>query len=120
MKKICIISPEGYPVPATKGGAIETLINSILDENEEQNKMEIVCVARYEKKAKLQSKNYKNTKMIYFSMPKENGILNKTINLIFRILKKITKKNWKYIVHSRRIFNKIKKYNFDYILVEGR
>ncbi|MCI8485608.1 MAG: hypothetical protein HFJ20_00455 [Clostridia bacterium] len=120
MKKICIVSPEGFPVPATKGGAIETLINNIIDENEKKKKIEIICVARYEKEARKQSKKYRNTKILYFKLPKEKSLLDKTLNLLYRILKKVTKRNWKNIIHSMRIYNKIKKFDIDYIVVEGR
>ena len=64
MKKICIILPEEFPVPATKGGAVETLVNSIIDENEKEKKIEITCVTRYEKKAYEKSKKYKQN--LYF------------------------------------------------------
>ena len=35
-KKICFIMPNVFPVPATKGGATETIVNNVLDENENQ------------------------------------------------------------------------------------
>ena len=36
MKKICIICVSGFPVPAVKGGAIETLVQELIDENEKR------------------------------------------------------------------------------------
>ena len=37
--KIAIIGPQGLPVPAIKGGAIETLIDVITKENEKEKKL---------------------------------------------------------------------------------
>ena len=52
MKKICIISAGALPVPAVLGGAIETIINNIIDENEKDKKLEITIVSKYNKQAK--------------------------------------------------------------------
>ncbi len=119
MKKICIILPEDYPVPATKGGAVETLVNNIIDENEKEKKIEIICVARYEKKAYEESKKYKNTKFIYFKMYPNKKILKYVIKIMNYILLKLTKINLKGIIHSNRLYKIIKNEEFDYILVEG-
>ena len=42
-RKICFIMPNVFPVPATKGGATETIINNLLDENEKQGKFDYMC-----------------------------------------------------------------------------
>ena len=34
MKKVLIVSPGGLPIPAVKGGAVETLIEYLINENE--------------------------------------------------------------------------------------
>ncbi len=119
MKKICIILPEEFPVPATKGGAVETLVNSIIDENEKENKIEITCVARYEKKAYEESKKYKNTKFVFFRMYPNKKIIRFGIRVINDFLLKITKINIKNTIHSKRLYKKIQNEEFDYILIEG-
>ena len=62
--KVCIILPKGFPIPATKGGAIETLMNDIASCNEAHNKLDITIVSTYEAKALEESKKFKNTKFI--------------------------------------------------------
>ena len=47
--KICVISPKGFPVPAIKGGAVETLITNFIDENEVQKKVFVDLVTIKEK-----------------------------------------------------------------------
>ena len=49
--KVCFITPNVFPVPATKGGACETLVNNLIDENEKQKKLSIICVSVYEEEA---------------------------------------------------------------------
>ena len=41
MLKVCIILPKGLPVPNVKGGAIETLVTDIINQNEVERKMNI-------------------------------------------------------------------------------
>ncbi|MBR2786953.1 MAG: glycosyltransferase family 4 protein [Clostridia bacterium] len=119
MKKICIILPEEYPVPATKGGAVETLVNKIIDQNEIENKVKITCVARYEKDAYIKSKEYKNTKFIFFKMYPNKKIFRFAVRKINKLLLKITKINFKNRIHCKRLYNKIKTDEYDYILIEG-
>ena len=59
--KIAIITPGFSPVPAVKGGAIENLIQMILNENEKKNKLEIDLLGVYDEKAFQESIKYKNT-----------------------------------------------------------
>lgn len=118
MKKICIISPDGFPVPAVKGGAVETVINNFIDLNEKYNDLDIVCLSVYDKNAYEKSKNYKHTKFIYYHMPKLK-FTNFIIRGVNYLGRKLTRKNLKYYTHSKRLYSKIKNMQFDYIIVEG-
>ena len=68
--KVCFITPNVFPVPATKGGACETLVNNLIDENEKQKKLSIICVSVYEEEAYRLSTQYKNTDFIYIKNEK--------------------------------------------------
>ena len=118
MKKICIIAPDTFPVPAVKGGAVETVINNIIDENEKYKKLDIVCLSVYDKIAYKKSSDYRNTKFIYYRMPKLK-LTNFIIRAVNFIIRKIFKKNIKYYIHSKRLYSKIRKMKFDYVIVEG-
>ena len=48
---ICLIMPNVFPVPATKGGAVETLATNLLLENEKEGKINFTCFSIYEKEA---------------------------------------------------------------------
>ena len=56
--RILIISPGRLPVPAVRGGAVETLIESLLRYNEIEKKSTIDVVSLYDIFAKKSSENY--------------------------------------------------------------
>lgn len=68
--KVLIVSPcVNLPVPDVKGGAVSTLIEEIVRENEEQQKMELTVLSIYDVEAEVKSKNYSNTKFCYIKCP---------------------------------------------------
>ena len=104
---ICLIMPNVFPVPATKGGAVETLATNLLLENEKEGKINFTCFSIYEKEAAELSKNYKYTKFIYIKEQTENIDLTfKTVNNHF--------KNY-----MDKIYEYIKDMRYDCLIVEG-
>ena len=72
--KILIISPGYLPVPAINGGAVESLIDTIVNENEKQQKITITVIG-------INSKNDNNDLIL-------NSTIYKYINnksLLFKI-----------------------------------
>ena len=61
MKNICFITQCSLPIPTTKGGAVETLVEYIVDENEREKKYNITVISVEDEKAKEISKKHKNT-----------------------------------------------------------
>ena len=58
--KIAFITSGLLPIPASKGGAIETLLDSFIEENERNDKnIEIVVYSIYDKDAKKNVKRFK-------------------------------------------------------------
>ena len=62
MLRVCLILPKGLPVPNTKGGAIESLVTDLINQNEIEKKLDITVYSIYDEKAYIESKKYK----IYF------------------------------------------------------
>lgn len=67
MKNIIIITNGTLPVPATKGGAVENLLNIFLQFNERENDFEILLFSIYDSVAEELSKAYNNTKFIFIN-----------------------------------------------------
>ena len=65
MKNICVIIPYSYPVPAILGGAVETLVQFLIDENEKAPSFKFTILATYSKKTENVQASYKHTEFIY-------------------------------------------------------
>ena len=87
--KTRIVSPCGLPIPAVKGGAVLTLIESIIIQNEINKKMELTVIGIHDKDAIEKSKKYKNTNFIFIKEPKICKIID---NLYEKIYTKISHK----------------------------
>ena len=70
LNKILLISPCGLPVPAVKGGAVATLIESLIKENENNETIKLTVVSSFFEKAKEESYKYKNTNFIFIKITK--------------------------------------------------
>ena len=76
MKKvICLIVPKILPVPAVLGGAIETLVTLLLEENEKDNRVRFVVFSPYNENAEILSKSYRNSEVIYIREPNNIKVL---------------------------------------------
>ncbi|MDD4850698.1 MAG: glycosyltransferase family 4 protein [Gemmiger sp.] len=67
--KILLIPPPELPVPAVRGGAVETLITHLIRENERQQKLEFVCASIPDPEAKAAAATLAHTKMLYVARP---------------------------------------------------
>ena len=85
MKKICFITQCSLPVPTTKGGAVETLVEYLLNENERNKDYQFTVISIGDEKAKEMSQKYKYTKFIYINP--SNRFINKIRMFIYKILK---------------------------------
>ena len=63
-KKIMLIPQETLPIPAIKGGAVETLVTALLDENEREKLAKFVCTSIYDEDAA--NRSYRHAKIYYF------------------------------------------------------
>lgn len=69
MKKILLVAPQYYPIPAVKGGAVEVLITHLIEENEKHAKAKMFVISKSDKDA--EKIRYKYTKVFY--VDNENG-----------------------------------------------
>ena len=88
MKKICFITQCSLPVPTTKGGAVETLVEYLLNENEKNKDYQFTVISIGDEKAKKISQKYKYTKFIYINP--SNKFINKIRMFIYKILKHLS------------------------------
>lgn len=115
IKKIAIIPPGELPIPSVKGGAIETLIDYFIDENESNEEYKIVVYSILDENAIKKSRTYKNTRFVYVDINKQLNILN---NFIIKVIRKLFKIELKTLL-IREIIKALKKENFDKVIIEG-
>ena len=60
MKKILIIPSQTYPIPAVKGGAVETLLTQLIEENEKNKRVQFFVVSKSDDEAKRIKFSYTN------------------------------------------------------------
>lgn len=116
MKKIAIISPGVLPVPATHGGAIETLMEFIAKENERIHHKDLT-VFSVNGGQFIDTSKYKYTNFIFIN---EQSFLYKIKRIVRGILSKISKNiNKQYISEVKKIIKK-NKMDFDSVVIENK
>lgn len=68
-RRVLIVSPGLLPVPAVKGGAVETLIESLARQNEVHKKMKLTVISLWDREAALKAEKYKETEFIFVRQP---------------------------------------------------
>lgn len=86
MKSIAIITSGGLPVPAVKGGAVETLVDLILKGNEKKPLYDIEVYSIYSEKAKEDATLFKHSRFEFIRINKK---FNNLVLLASKTLRKI-------------------------------
>ena len=79
---VAVITSGFLPVPATKGGAVENLVENILNENEKKKRIRFNIFSIYDEKAKLSSNKYNKTSFTFIKTPKIVVLFDKCIYFI--------------------------------------
>lgn len=117
MGKIVLVNPWVLPVPGVKGGAIESLIDLLVEENEIQHKCDLIVVSVFDKEAVEASKKYNNTSFIYIKSNFASKICQRLYGILkYHFLK--TDIHWLFRYYYKAI-KKIKHINPDLVVVEG-
>ena len=124
MDKIAIISSGYFPVPAIKGGAVETLIENLAYGNEKEKLADITIFTTFDIDAFYESKKYKNSNFKFINTPK---IVRKLDKLMYFIFKKVlrVKKHMSFRYIFQRIYyiyavsKNLKNNDFDKIILEN-
>ena len=113
MKKICFVTQGELPVPARKGGAVETLVEYIVDNNEINHNFEIDVITVDDDSIK--DANYNYTRL--FKVDRYDGSFAKIWDFIYRVLKKAFGIYIPYSITSRRMLKILKERHDSYDLV---
>lgn len=101
-ERIAIITSGYFPVPATLGGAVETLDENLIKQNEIERRVKFEIFSCYDSKAKEIAAKYKNTTINFIKTPLFVKCTDRVIYFIAKnILKK--KKNLSYRFIMQRL-----------------
>ena len=121
---LAVITSGFLPLPASKGGAVENLIENLLNENEKENEIYFSIFSIYDEKAVQLSKGYKNSKFIFIKLNIFVKMLDKiTFWIANNILKKENSQSYRFIFQRLYYLRKVSKYlkvnNYDKVLLEN-
>lgn len=116
MKKVLIVTHGNLPLPNVKGGAVEKLVQYIIDYNEEWADFDLTVLSCHDENAQCTSETYKKVKFVYLhnSFPKWRWYVNR---LFYKILKFSILKT-EYIDNVQKYLRK-RKESYDIVIFEN-
>lgn len=115
--KIAIIAPAILPIPAVKGGAIETLTTYLIEENEKNPRIDFTVFSPFCEEAQAVSRKYNYTRVEFVDF---SSYVKKMDDFCCLWIRRLTLKSFTPVSYFMRRVNKyLKDVNFDYILLEG-
>ena len=112
-EKIAICTPGFAPVPAVKGGAVETLITYLIEENEKEHKYDIDLYTIYDDKIKNIKYKYTNIYTV-----KKNRLYSK-LSWVFNGITRRLKLNIVLLDFLEDYVRKVRKHKYDKIIIEN-
>ena len=112
--KLFLIPPPGLPVPATKGGAVESLITHLIQENEAQQRLDLVCVSVPDDAAQEQAALYPHTRLYYLPHKEERGLWGPVSGMMRRLNQPTPLDPW-----YNRVARLVKEEAPDLVIAEG-
>lgn len=122
-KKVAIISSGFLPVPAVKGGAVENLIEILIDKNEEYKEVNFEIISTFDQVAKDKTVLYQYTKILYVKPSPLIRLTDRVIFMICKIMKKKQLHSYRYIAQRLEYLYKVSlilsRNDYDVILLEN-
>lgn len=117
MIKVAFIGTKNYPIPNLRGGAIETLVTAIIDENERKKQLDITVFTIDCDGIDEYITKYKNTRFEKIYAP---NMLIKTEIMIWRLIRKISNYRIPYkAAHMTMVNRKLRNEHYDVIVYEN-
>lgn len=116
MRKIAIVLPALLPVPAVKGGAVESIITNLINQNEVTPMFEFVVYSVWDSIAVRESEKYHHTIFHYF---KTTPSLEKAWNYIYRFFKKVFKISIPDRLVRLKFVKALSKIDYDWVLYQA-
>ncbi len=118
-KRICFIAPGVLPIPPVKGGAVETLVEYLIAENEQRELFDFTVYTAADTVAISKEREFKHTRFVHFCI--YSKWLNKLYSYIYRFLKQTVKVYIPYCLEYYKVLSLLKQEQdkYDYIVYEA-
>lgn len=120
--KVLIISPCDLPVPAVQGGAVASLMESILKENEKNKRLQITIVTSWTSEAEKKSMLYPNVKFIWIKPVKLVSLVDSAVDIVtskFRNKSSLPKEYARKIYVISRLKKILSEGDYDDVVVQN-
>ncbi|RYM06512.1 glycosyltransferase family 1 protein [Sporolactobacillus sp. THM7-7] len=114
--KLAVICTEKKPVPSVSGGAVETLVDLLIDNNERRKQVDLDVYSMEHSDAARLSRRLSNTHFYYINT---RSPLNHLYHFFNRLLNKCRIHQCRS-VYLTRVVKELKKHRYDWIIVENR
>lgn len=111
--KVCFIPSKLLPVPSVKGGAIESILTDIAEQNERLGLLDITIISVYDRQAVAAAKRYNRTNIIFV----KDNLWRKLFVVYYRVTNRLF--GLHRLAYNEAVLRKIRRMEFDYIIVEG-
>lgn len=121
MKKIIVVNNGTLPLPAVRGGAVETLIELLIKENEKRKKFLFEVYSIYDEKALEAAKLYSYTSFCFVKTHDHRGAINHFVTRLVNYVSLRAKGFYHPFLLHRQIAKNVNKNKGDYaaIILEG-
>ena len=112
MMRILMVTPGRLPVPAVRGGAVETLIELLLKYNDQYHNSDITVVSAYDEVAVEKSKEYQHSEFYFIKRNRLGEIAMKKHLLPYRFFDYCFSKKTGYFLQKKKL-------SFDVIIIQN-
>lgn len=122
--KVAIIGCGYLPNPAVLGGAVETLVDYVIEENERSAQLDLTIFSISNNLARQEACKYQKTEFRYLDVPKPATAIDKAIYFFAKnILKKSNAISYRYIIQRLcfifKVAKELRNADFDRIVLEN-
>lgn len=109
--KIAIVTSGYFPVPAVSGGAVESIVENFIKENESATRGQLVVYSCFHEKARQVAETYRNTKVVFIKTPWIVRLMDRVLYGFVKTFRKKAKvASYRYIFQRLHFIRRVGRY----------
>ncbi|RHO57205.1 glycosyltransferase family 1 protein [Eubacterium sp. AM05-23] len=123
-RKVLIVGSSKLPTPAVKGGAVPTLIEELIHQQEKEKNIDLTCISYHDEDAINISKKYPSTSYIWAKVPNFVSIMDRFLYWVAKNIFRINRLHslsflFRVIWFSFFVGNELRKEEYDEVIFEN-